>query len=233
MASFIACGHRYHLYAYDLSLPVPPGVELKDARDILPESEIYTYTHGPSRGGYSAFADGFRYTLLDRKGGWWCDTDMVALRPFHFDTPLVLASERHWLWRRKLSVAVMFAPPGHPLMRACAADAAAVNRGRVTFAVNGEPVLRRHVRAQRLSACVQPPQSFNPVDWWRSADLASPGSAGLIPAQAFAVHCFGESWRWRLKGAYGEQFQNRSFPEDTLLGSLQARYAAHMGQPHG
>ncbi len=233
MASFLANGHPYHLYAYDLSLPVPPGVQLKDAREILPESAIFTYTSGKSAGGYSAFADLFRYTLLAKKGGWWADTDMICLRPFRFDSPLVLASERHWLWRKKLSVAVIFAPTGHPLMQACAHDAASTSRKQVRFAQNGEPILRRHVTAQKLQAFVQAPLVFNPIDWWRSDTIAKPGSASLILPQSYAIHCFGESWRWRLKEAYAQGFHNRAFTPDTLIGELQRRYADYMGLPRG
>ncbi|MBY0406370.1 MAG: capsular polysaccharide synthesis protein, partial [Rickettsiales bacterium] len=118
MRSFLAHGHRYHLYAYDLTLAPPPGVELKDAREILPEEAIFTYPRGKEKGGISAFADWFRYELLAQKGGWWCDTDIICLKPFLFENPLVLASERHWLWKKRLSVAVMRAPAGHPLFQA-------------------------------------------------------------------------------------------------------------------
>lgn len=224
MASFIAQGHRYHLYTYDPALRVPDGVEIKNAADILPESEIFTYPSGKEKGGVSGFADLFRYTLLAEKGGWWCDTDIIALKPFRFESPLVLASERHWLYRRKLSVAVICAPMAHPLMQACAKDARATNRQRLRFAQNGEPILRKHVRAQKLQAHVQPPAIFNPIDWWRSDLIAEPGSLNALPPESYAVHCFGESWRWRLKSDYQQQFHNRRFPESSLLGHLQARY---------
>lgn len=228
MASFIANGHAYHLYAYDLNLPVPKGVVLKDARDILPEQAIYTYTTGPSKGGLSAFADWFRYELLAKRGGWWADTDIICLKPFTFSSEVVLGYERTRYWGKKICVGVLFAPPGHTLMQACASDAAAIDRSRIAFAQNGEPLMRRHVKRLRLSACIQPPEVFNPVNWWRSADMAKPGSHDLITPRSYALHCFSESWRWRLKNRYVEAFQNHSFPETSLLGQLQRRYESSM-----
>ncbi|MBY0407315.1 MAG: hypothetical protein K2Q01_06445, partial [Rickettsiales bacterium] len=98
------------------------------------------------------------------------------------------------------------------------------------FAANGEPILRKHVQAMQLQASVQPPPVFNPVDWWRSESIAAPGSATMLSAESYALHCFSESWRWRLKRGYREDFQNRTFPADTLIGSLQHRYG---GGAHG
>ncbi len=228
MASFIANGHSYHLYAYDLSLEVPHGVELKDARAILPEQDIYTYTTGAAKGGVSAFADWFRYTLLAIKGGWWADTDVICLKPFDFNTEVVLGYERTRWGGKKICVGVLFAPPAHSLMQACASDAAATNRQHVRFAQNGEPIMRRHVAAQHLTSCIQPPDTFNPINWWRSADIAKPGTVSLLSPSSSAVHCFGESWRWRLRQEYEAQFHNRHFPADSLLGHLQTRYAEAM-----
>jgi hypothetical protein len=223
MASFIANGHRYHLYTYDDVGSVPPGVEVHDAAAVIPQQEVFQYRAGKEKGGYSGFADLFRYKLLLEKGGWWCDTDMVCLKPFRFEAPMI-ASERHWLWRRKLSVAVLLFPPGHPLMQAAYADASRCDKDRLRFAGNGEPLLRRHVRRLKLESCVAAPEVFNPIDWWRSGVIGEAGSAASIPEGSFGVHCFGESWRWRLKERHTEGFRECVFAPDTLLGALQRRY---------
>lgn len=83
MRSFIACGHKLHLYSYDSDLTVPPGVELKDARQVLPESDVFAHSAraGRSRGSLAGFADLFRWKLLHDKGGAWADSDLVCLRP--------------------------------------------------------------------------------------------------------------------------------------------------------
>jgi hypothetical protein len=77
LASFVKQGKDFDLYVYDDSLSVPDGVSLKDASEIYPEEEVFTYQSGPGEGGIAVFADLFRYTLLRDRGGWWADTDVI------------------------------------------------------------------------------------------------------------------------------------------------------------
>jgi hypothetical protein len=42
LTSALAVGHRVTLYAYNRVLGLPDGVELFDARDILPEERVAT-----------------------------------------------------------------------------------------------------------------------------------------------------------------------------------------------
>lgn len=71
--SFRAHGFGYHLYTYDVIANVPQFVNIKDAEEILPRSNIF-FAHG----GIEHYADVFRYHLLNRAGGWWVDTDVVC-----------------------------------------------------------------------------------------------------------------------------------------------------------
>ncbi len=79
--SFMAHGHPFVLWTYTRSLEVPAGVEVRDARDVLPESAVYTVP-GP-RGGPSLafFSDLFQLILLHRFGGWFSQMDVACLRP--------------------------------------------------------------------------------------------------------------------------------------------------------
>lgn len=81
--SFIACGHQTHLYTYDANIKAPAGCVIKDARDILPESEIFAHSPraGRSSGSLAGFADLFRWKLIYEKGGAWADCDVVCLEP--------------------------------------------------------------------------------------------------------------------------------------------------------
>ena len=91
ITSFLAHGHKYHLYSYGEVGGLPKGAVLKNAEEILPKAAIFQYQRHPS---YSGFSNFFRYRLLLRKGGWWVDTDVVCLKPFAFDAPYVFATER-------------------------------------------------------------------------------------------------------------------------------------------
>ena len=50
IASFLANGHPVHLYAYGPIEGIPAGTTLRDAREILPESEVFTYSEGFGKG---------------------------------------------------------------------------------------------------------------------------------------------------------------------------------------
>lgn len=73
-SSFIENNERLIVNSY-ADIAVPPGVELRDARKVLPEERLFK-----SHGSYAAFSDFFRHTLLFDKGGWWVDADVVCLK---------------------------------------------------------------------------------------------------------------------------------------------------------
>ena len=75
--SYLKNGHSFHLYAYNDIEGVPSDCTLKDASKILPKEDVFAYNVGIGKGSYSAFSNYFRYKLLDLKGGWWTDTDIV------------------------------------------------------------------------------------------------------------------------------------------------------------
>ena len=88
--SFIEQGHPYHLYSYKPFPNLPPGCIRKDANEVLPEKCIYARAHG---GSIASFSDWFRYELLNKKGGYYVDLDVVCLKPFDIDEYFVSAYE--------------------------------------------------------------------------------------------------------------------------------------------
>ena len=83
LTSFVQNGARYNLYSYEDLPDLPEGVTLRDAREILPVERMFHYPAGMlNQGSPSGFTNLFRYTLLQRPGGWWVDTDVCCLRPF-------------------------------------------------------------------------------------------------------------------------------------------------------
>ena len=87
MTSYVKNDHPYHLYTYGKPEGVPAGVELRDASDIIPESDTQLFRY-PAH-----FADWFRFNLLLKCGGWWVDTDTVCLKPLVFDDDYVVIEE--------------------------------------------------------------------------------------------------------------------------------------------
>lgn len=90
LSSFMKNGHRFQLYVYHEPKGVPNGVELLDANHVVPEKDIFMYPHRKS---YAAFANLFRYVLLERYGGYWVDTDIVCLRPLPHESCYVFTRQ--------------------------------------------------------------------------------------------------------------------------------------------
>lgn len=88
--SFLAVGHQLIVYSTGPVEGLPPGVELRDAGEILSTQRIVTHRKSGSAALYS---DLFRYALLNRTGYTWVDLDVVALRPFPDDMDYLVGYE--------------------------------------------------------------------------------------------------------------------------------------------
>ena len=62
---------------------------IKDGNEIVDGSKIFKYKNGS----YSAFSNYFRFNLLYQKGGYWVDADLLCVRPFKLEQPIVIAGE--------------------------------------------------------------------------------------------------------------------------------------------
>lgn len=89
--SFQAMGHRFILYAYDLS--ITNECDVYDARLIMPESEIYYYKKmlgGNPHFKFGGIAERLKAEMLYQLGGWHVDLDVTCLQPFDFTEEYVL-----------------------------------------------------------------------------------------------------------------------------------------------
>lgn len=74
LSSFVYYGHNVNLFVYDLSMEVPRGVTKRDAREIVPEKNIFLVKNS-----YAAFSDVFRYNMLHKLDLIWVDADTLCL----------------------------------------------------------------------------------------------------------------------------------------------------------
>jgi SAM-dependent methyltransferase len=113
--SFLSHGHRYVLYTYGSVAGLPPGCEVADAREVLPEERVFLAPGLAGRtqaGSPSGFTNLFRYKLIRETGGWWVDTDVFCCRAEIPDSEYVFAQEQH----DHYGSAVLRAPRGCALM---------------------------------------------------------------------------------------------------------------------
>lgn len=80
LVSFVHAGQHIRLYTYEGVPNVPPGVEVADANEILPQTG---YLKHSKTGSPALHSDVFRYHLLAKCDRTiWADTDAYCVKPF-------------------------------------------------------------------------------------------------------------------------------------------------------
>jgi hypothetical protein len=118
--SFVYHGHEFHLWVYEeISTPLPIGIFVRDANEIIPKEKVFRYKHvnqfGHGKNSVAGFSDIFRYKLLYEYGGWWVDMDVTCLKPFTLKAPYVFRSHTDL----EMVGNVMKCPPKSELMLQC------------------------------------------------------------------------------------------------------------------
>lgn len=118
LASMVMTGQRVKLFSYAPVENVPPGVELRDAADILPETAFRrldpAYPDFRSRRTIVQFSDIFRIMLMKHGQGVWLDTDVYLLKQFHPDPDKPYLAREN---RFRVGVSALYLPPDHPIIR--------------------------------------------------------------------------------------------------------------------
>jgi hypothetical protein len=208
LASWVAHGHRAVVWAYRPIEGLPPGVEVRDARGLLPEGAIVL--HRPT-GSVSMFSNRFRYHLLQRYPVTWMDTDMLLLRPLTIDTPYLFG----WETADSICSAVLRLPGGSPPLR----DLVAYTDARVpvppwwqlkdrirqrvlgiidrhqhaedmTWGSFGPRALTDALHRHRLTDRALATAAFYPVHWQQTALFYQPNDvlAARLTGETIAVH---------------------------------------------
>lgn len=112
LASALSVGHKFTLYSYapDTLKYVPKGVELRDAREVMPENRLLRYSDS---GAVQLGANFFRYALLAKGLGYWVDMDFQFLQPLEFSEPYVFG----WEYENWINNAILRAPADSDLVR--------------------------------------------------------------------------------------------------------------------
>jgi hypothetical protein len=234
LRSVVRQGHRLRLWYYAPLSGIPDGVEIADAREILPADRIVCYHNGS----FALFSNYFRYALQRAGAGLWLDADVYCLRPLEFDDPYLFG----WQLDHAVGTAVLRLPPDAPFLpllmetfegkiippwatekqRKRAQNLLARN-GDISLAMmgwgfTGPKALTHCVLAHNLEHCAKPPSVFYPtssadVGWTRDPTASVDR---VIAADTVAVHL----WNEKIKA-----FKNEPAPAGSFLAQLQAEGA--------
>jgi hypothetical protein len=219
--SFISNDYEFILWTYDEFI-VYSQIEnliIRDAREIIPESQVFSYKlsnqFGHGKGSYAGFSDVFRYQLLYLNGGWWVDMDVTCIKRFEFESSYVFRKSK--LTNDFVVGNIMCVPKGSNLMKKCFEEA--------IVSVNAENqdwmlpinILNKNIQEENLTSYIY---SLSNEDSW---PVVSQLLTNLeYPKNWFAIH-------WM-----NEEFRRIGIPKDiylmeSLLGKLYSKFS--LGRP--
>ena len=211
--SFLANGHPVHLYTYEPGANIPKGVQVKEAKEIVPANLAPLSPVAPFAGGsMGAFSDCFRYHLLHDLGGWWADMDIVCLRAWRFPEGPLTAATTEVGHGRVANTCVMRFPAKHPLMAACRSAFRTLDVRKANISQTGPILLQTKMTELGYDDLRTDPAVFCPVPWnagwqlwrplWRRFTLDEvkqrvrrPHLSMRFTANTVAVHLWHETWR--------------------------------------
>jgi hypothetical protein len=136
--SFLDHGHAFRLFTYGHIEGVPDGAIVEDGSSVLAPGLLQPFLDG--KGALAHFADWFRWELLRQRGGYWVDMDVICIRPFDFEAPVVYGCQDPFT----PSVGVLRFPAGHPMTETMVDRCANPHRMR-----DGDSLRRRARKALR------------------------------------------------------------------------------------
>ncbi|MEW6769398.1 MAG: hypothetical protein AB1342_15350 [Pseudomonadota bacterium] len=197
--SFLAAGARVSLYTYNKNLPVPDGVELVDANEILP-APGYSMVHASGERSLVSPSNLFRYTAIGKLGGWYADADIVCLAGTLPDVETYLARETNW----SINAAIMKFPAHHPvvetLLDECVRIQTALENGSIkeSWGVLGPALVTRVVTSMGFSESVLPRSRAYEIGYDEVLELFDPASCEELAErtqQSDFIHLWNEVWR--------------------------------------
>ncbi|MCZ2393617.1 MAG: hypothetical protein LC105_07175 [Chitinophagales bacterium] len=214
--SFLKKGYEFTLWTYD-DFGVYADIEgllVKNAREIIPEEQVFQYNQinqfGHGKGSFAGFSDVFRYRLLYLYGGWWVDMDVTCLKRFEFNTPYVFRKSKE---NGDFIVGnIMHVPKGSSLMQKCyeeAKDTVNADNSDWMLPIN---ILNKHIQEENLTQYVY---TFSNEDSWITVSPLLLYS--VCPETWSAIHWMNEEFR-RIK------IPKDIYIEDSVLGNLYKEF---------
>ena len=165
LASFIYYGHSFTLFVYDINMKVPKGVIKEDANKIIPESEIFKVQNS-----YGPFADMFRYTMIQKTGLTWTDTDSICLKHnWDFGDYLFGYEEEG-----RLANGILRMPQDSELVQMLINNSINYDKTKIVWSEIGPLLVTKCVKKLRLLKYAQSPKVFYPIHFWQWKKIWTP-----------------------------------------------------------
>jgi hypothetical protein len=158
LASFIYYKHSFTLFVYDMDMKVPNGVIKEDANKIIPESEIFKVQNS-----YGPFADMFRYTMIQKTGLTWTDTDSICLRSDWDFGDYLFGFEED----QRLANGILRMPQDSDLINFLIKNSVKYDKSKIVWSEIGPLLVTKGANKYNVLKYAQPPEVFYPVHFWQ------------------------------------------------------------------
>lgn len=232
ISSFVAQGYEVNLWTYGDMPNAPTGAIVRDAREILPESEVFLN----QRGSYAGFSDLFRYAVLCSIGGLYADTDVIALKPAsELPTDPFLVTERTGTKKNlkntlrnllglqkgdRINGNIIFNPIPQQgnLIDLSYAYSLRFPKKDVKWSEIGPSLLTAIVKIYPNHGFkIQSPDFANPISYSDCPHKLLSQNV-KVPDSSHFLHCYNEKWR------RAGQDKNADYPKNCLLYNLEKRF---------
>lgn len=220
--SWLDNGFRVEMWSYDDLGNVPTGCVVRDGNEIIPRDQIFTHSEktGRSKGSFAGFADIFRWKLLEKKGGFWADCDIICLKQFDLPDELVIASEvarTFHVDHPAITNCFYGGPKGHDFFVKGANHCESVDPEALAWGEVGTTLIGRLVLEGELERNVLPNTAFNavgPYDMLPFILGKDTEAARKAISRSWGIHLYNEVWRTNNLSKWGP------FPKDSVLHNL-------------
>lgn len=198
LQSYVNVGYTVDIYTYNpiaefkKQLPTQRHIRVHDAREVLPESQLFKYSGREGIGkrddafSYLPFSDLFRFTMLHKNGGAWIDLDIFLVKPLParlLNQPYIFAGERtiqKGAYRKKepeVPTVSFFKVPG-PKSEFMTWILDHIPTGLLTLKSPFDymNLYRKGIEELGLQRYVVPADAFLPLNWWDVKDSFEQGS---------------------------------------------------------
>jgi hypothetical protein len=228
--SFLAKDYQLSIWTYGDLSNAPARAHVRDAREILPESLFFELSNGSC----APFSDFFRYAVLNKIGGLWVDTDVIALRRPQFDEPflvterlpvgtverLVKQALRRGVVSSRVNNNVIFnpAPSRGNIIDLAFLYSEHFPKNKIQWGELGPALLAAIERIYpNHGFIIKTPEFANPIDFWETPRALLEPGVRLSSAAAF-LHLYNQTWN------DSKIDKNAPFPKRSLMSLFAEEY---------
>ncbi len=199
LASFPHHGIRLRLYSYDPEIEVPKGIEVCDARLIVPDETRMRRYLVNGRPSLARFANSFRYEMIRLTQICWVDADILCLKTPELPWAGVVFGRQDDWGKHAFNGAVLRFPPDHPILESLIEETSCAIDVDSTWGTLGPELLTRLIRKHDIQRLSRKRQEFYPIaphSFWKLLLADRYPELCDITRDSTFIHLWQQMFKW-------------------------------------